>query len=113
MADDVTYRPDRRGTAELMRSPEMHGLMELVAHEAIPFAKSISPDATPYGVGYIDSWEVHGGTEKISGARRATADLVNTKEYATKVELGDFGDVSSADTGHHVLARVADHIERG
>jgi hypothetical protein len=113
MSDETTYKEDRRGVAEMMVSPEMHGAVELVALEAIPFAKSISPDATPYGVGYIDSWEVHGGTERIARARRATADLVNTKDYATAVELGDFGDQSAKDTGHHVLARTADHIERG
>lgn len=108
---DVEYRPDRSGVAGLMRSPEMHGLVELQAHQAIPFAKSISPDAAPYGTGYIDSWEVHGGTERIAGTLRATADLVNTSDYASVVEIGQLGDVSRADTGHHVLARVADHIE--
>ncbi len=110
---DVEYRPDRRGVAGLMVSPEMRGLVELQAYQAIPFAKSISPDAAPYGTGYIDSFEVNGGTERVAGSRRAVAELANTAEYATSVELGRLGDVSRADTGHHVLARTADYIENG
>jgi hypothetical protein len=103
------YTPDRRGTAKIMDSPMMHGVMELAGHEAIPFARSISPDAPPYGEGYVSSFEVHGGTERIAGARRAVADLVNTSEHATLVEVG----IPGRQEGHHVLARTADHIERG
>lgn len=111
---DVTYKPDHRGTAKLMQTPEMHGAVQLACYEAIPFAQSISPDAPPHGAGYVASFEVDGGKlEKINGTRRATAYLRNTAEHATSVELGQIGDLSSADTGHHVLSRVADHIEHG
>lgn len=107
-SDVTTYRPDYRGTADLMRSPRMHGLVELVAYEAIPYARSISPDAPPYGEGYIASFVVTGGTERIAKARRAVAHLTNTSDHALVVELG-----VGYDVGHHVLARTADHIERG
>ena len=112
--DVFGYKPDHRGTGHLMRTPEMHGAVELAAYEAVPFAKGISPDAPPYGEGYIASFVVDGRhLEKINGTRRATTYLRNTQEYATAVELGQTGDASRADTGHHVLARTADHIERG
>lgn len=108
MAD---YTPDYKGIGELMRSPMMHGVVELAAYEAIPFARSISPDDPPYGEGYVASFEVHGGTAMVAHRRRASADLVNTAPYAVEVELGQVGDVSRADTGHHVLARTVDWIE--
>ena len=110
MAD---YKPDYKGTAELMRTPLMHGAVELAAYEAIPFAKSISPDDPLYGEGYVAKFEVSGGTDRIARARRAVAYLTNTADYAVEVELGRLGSVSRADTGHHVLARTADYIERG
>ena len=109
---DVDYKPDFRGTAELMRTAEMLAVIEAIATEAIPFARSISPDAPPYGVGYVEKFEVTGSTQKVGRlGRRAVAELSNTARYATAVELGSFD--TPSDTGHHVLARTADHIERG
>lgn len=106
---DVTYKPDHRGTAKLMQTPEMHGAVQLACYEAIGFAQSISPDAPPHGAGYIASFEVDGGkVEKVAGTRRATAYLVNQSDHATVVEVG-----RGQDMGHHVLSRVADRIERG
>lgn len=106
---DVTYKPDHRGTAKLMQTPEMHGATQLACYEAIPFAQSISPDAPPHGAGYIAAFEVDGGhLEKVAGTRRATAYLVNQSRHATVVEVG-----RGYDTGHHVLSRAADRIERG
>lgn len=105
------YTPDFPGTAELMRSTEMAATMLEVAAKAIPFARSISPDAPPYGVGYVSHFEVSLSEERISHARRAVAHLTNTVDYAVEVEIGKRGDISRADTGHHVLARTADYIE--
>lgn len=113
MSDVTTYKADFRGTAELMRTTEMHAVLVAAATDAIPFARAISPDDAPYGVGYVSSFEVHSGTRMVARARRAVADLVNTEPYAVEVELGQLGNTSRADTGHHVLARTADHIERG
>lgn len=110
---EVVYKPDRKGTAALMVTRLMQGAMQAAAYEAIPFARSISPDAPPYGSGYVASFEVTGGTEKIARTRRAVAYLTNTAPHAAAVEYGQLGDRSRADTGHHVLARTADYIERG
>lgn len=107
MADGARYKPDFRSTAEIMRSPGIRGAVELAAHEAVPFAKSISPDAPPYGVGYISSFEVSSGIERIAGARRAVAYLANTSDHAILVEDG----IPGRQEGHHVLARTIDYIE--
>jgi len=99
----VEYRPDHRGTAKLMQTPEMQAVVAQVCHDAIPAAQRISPDAPPYGEGYIASFEVDAGhLERIAGTRRATAYLVNTSDHAAAVEWGN---------GNHVLARTADMIE--
>lgn len=105
MADN-SYKPDHRGTGDLMRSPQMHGLVELVAHEALPIARGISPDAPPYGEGYVEKFEVSGGEEKIAGTRRAVAYLANVSDHAVIVEVG----IPGRQKGHHVLARTADMI---
>lgn len=104
---DVVYKPDHRGTGQLMRTPEMQGAMELACIEAIPGAKAISPDAPPYGEGYIASFVVDGGhLEKIAGTRRATAYLVNTSDHAAIVEAG----LDGRQEGHHVLSRAMDML---
>jgi len=105
--DEVTrYQPDHRGTGELMRGSEMQGAVYLAAFHAIPYAQQISPDAPPYGEGYISSFEVRRAEpEKIAGTRRATVHLVNESGHATIVELG-----TSKQRGHHVLSRTADMI---
>ena len=102
MVDQARYVPDRRGMGELMRSPEMQGAMELACYEAIPVARAISPDAPPYGEGYVAAFEVDGGhIEKIAGTRRATAYLVNDTDHSAFVENGAHGT-----EGHHVLTRA-------
>lgn len=104
MAD---FRPDHHGIGELMRSPEMHAAVTDAAHDAIGYARSISPDAPPYGEGYVDSFGVDGGhTEKIAGTRRAVAYLYNDADHAIIVEVG-----TDQQAGHRVLSRVIDHIE--
>lgn len=108
MAD---YKPDHQGIGELMRSPEIHGLVDLAAYEAVPFAKAISPDATPKGEGYVASFEVHPNlTRKLHGVRtrRAVAELGNNSDHAIIVENG-----LDQNMGHHVLGRTIDFIERG
>lgn len=109
MVDDVRYKPDfnrTTGTGGLLTTPEMFGLVELVAYEAIPFARAVSPDALPYGVGYVDKFSVSIGTERIARSKRAVAYLSNDADYAAAVEYGPNGQ-----TGHHVLAKTLDHIE--
>ncbi len=101
------YRPDIQGIGELARSPQMHAMLAEAAGDAIPFAQSISPDATPYGTGYVDSFEVDSGhVEMVARHRRAVAHLYNTTDYAAAVEFGN-----PNIEAHHVLSRTADYIE--
>ena len=100
---DVDYRPDHKGIARLLVSPDMHRLVARAAAEGMRYARSISPDAEPYGEGYIASFRVEAGrTEKVAGSNRAAARLVNTSDHATLVEYAN---------GARVLGRTVDHIE--
>ncbi len=104
---DVEYQPDSKGIGELARSPLVHAMLAEVAEDAIPFAQSISPDATPYGTGYIDAFEVDSGhVELVARFRRAVAHLVNNADHAAAVEFGN-----PNIQAHHVLSRTADYIE--
>lgn len=99
--DRARYVPDRKGIGELMRGPEMQGAMELACYAAIPIARAISPDAPPYGEGYVAAFEVDGGhVESVAGTRRATAYLVNDTDHSAIVEVG-----LGQHVGHHVLSR--------
>lgn len=105
MAD---FRYDNSGVRQLAVGAEMHVAIIDTLAEAKAFAISISPDARPYGAGYIDSFEIDGGNvERSHGMRRATGYLRNTSSHAVFVELGN----GHGFTGHHVLARTADWIE--
>lgn len=107
MAD---YRHDPSGVRQLAVGAEMHvALIDIALDDAIPFAKSISPDAPPYGQGYIASFEIDGGkVERVAGMRRATVHLINTSEHAIYVEKGR----GNYNMGNHVLARTADWLSR-
>lgn len=99
----VDYRPDHKGTGELLVAPEMHRLVAAGAEAGREYAVSISPDREPYSEGYIASFEVETGrTDTIARSRRATAIVRNTAPYAAVVEW---------QWDHHVLARTADFIE--
>lgn len=109
MSDEVRYRHDYSGLRTLAVGAEMHQHLIDVAFEAKAFAVSISPDAPPYGEGYITAFEVDGvHTERHNGLRRAMAYLRNTSEHAVFVELGNG---TGKARGHHVLSRTADWIE--
>lgn len=102
---DVEYKPDHKGIAKLLVSPEMHKLVGDAARRGLPYAISISPDAPPYGEGYIAELDVETGlTVKEGGNRRAAARLVNNSDHATLVEFAN---------GERVLGRTVDVIERG
>jgi len=116
---DVEYKHDYRAVPQLARSAEMHMVMIDKAFDAKDFAVSISPDAPPYGEGYIASFEVDGSKyETINGFKRAVAQLVNTSDHAWYVERGtdrSSGISSTAPSpygrGHHVLSRTIDFLE--
>lgn len=100
MAD---YRPDHKGIAKLLVSPEMHELVTRGAEEGRRYAVSISPDAPPAGEGYIVSFRVESGlVEKVAGSRRAVARLHNDSDHAVLVEYRNDA---------RVLGRTVDHIE--
>jgi hypothetical protein len=107
------FTPDHRGIGQLMRSPEMRFTMNAIAHrEALPLAKALSPDATPYGSGYIDSWRVELKDVRIGRNVRVSARLINDAPYAAAVEWG--WDKSHGQpvnkAGYHVLQSVIDVI---
>jgi hypothetical protein len=97
----IRYKPDLKGTNELMRSAGVRDHLRSVAEAAIPYAESISPERTG---DYKASFRVE--TTDSGGPRdnRASAYLVNDSPHAARVEWED---------GFHVLARVADHIQHG
>jgi hypothetical protein len=100
---DIDYRPDRKGIGRLLVSQDMHRLVARAAAEGMRYAQSISPDAEPYGEGYIASFRVDtGGTVKVAGSTRAVARLVNTSDHASLVEYAN---------GSRVLGRTVDYIE--
>ena len=102
---DFQFEPDHKGIAELLVSPGMHRLVTERARSGMAYAISISPDAPPYGEGYIAEFDVESGlTVKEAGSRRAAARLVNNSDHATLVEYAN---------GDRVLGRTVDHIERG
>lgn len=106
---DVEYKHDYRGVPQLAKSAEMHMVMIDKAFEGMAFAKSISPDAPPYGAGYIEGFRVDGGHyETINGTKRAVAYLYNDSDHAWYVERGTS---RSANVAHHVLSRTVDFLE--
>lgn len=99
----IRYRPDRKGIAALLISPGMQELCRRAAEEGKRYAVSISPDAPPYGAGYIASFRVEFGlVRKEAGSKRATSELWNDSDHAAAVEWRH---------GQRVLGRTADHIE--
>lgn len=113
---DVTYRHDFGGLRELAVGAEMHLMLIEKAIEAKAYAISISPDAPPYGEGYISSFEVDAGhTERVAGLKRAMAYLRNMSDHAVYVEYGNGHGTTGVPPyrdGFHVLGRTADWLEK-
>ena len=107
------YEPDHEGIGALLVSSQMGDVMRAIAQsQALPLARSLSPDAAPYGSGYVDSFKVEVETIMWAGSPRKVANLVNASDYAAAVEWGwdvahrQFGNHK----GYHVLQTVADVI---
>ncbi len=106
---------DSAAVGRLLVSPAMFGLVDRVAHDAMGVAVALSPDAPPYGAGYISSFEVSLRADNVTvrPGRRAVARLENTSDYAAAVEWGwdtahnQWGD----HPGYHVLARTKEWVE--
>jgi hypothetical protein len=111
----ANFEIDSAGVGRMLIGPEMHVLVDRVAHDAVAFAQSISPDAPPYGVGYISSFDVSLRTDNVTvrPGRRVVARIANTSGHAGAVELGwDTAHNQWANhAGYHVLARTKDWIE--
>lgn len=100
---DVEYKHDYSALRSIAKGAEMHIMLIDKAAEAKAFAISISPDAPPYGEGYIADFEIDGSHyETINGLSRATVYLRNQSDHATLVEYKD---------GYHVLSRTIDFLE--
>lgn len=101
---DVDYKPDHKGIAALLVAPAMMNAVALYAEAGRDYAISISPDAEPFGEGYVSSFEVQAGlVVKTGGNRRAAARLVNTSPHAVHVEWTN---------DSRVLGRTVDFIEK-
>jgi hypothetical protein len=116
---DVHYKHDFRGVPQMAQAAEMHTMLIEKAIDAKAFAISISPDAPPYGEGYIASFEIDAAQyERFNGFKRAVAYLRNTSDHAWIVERGAEGSGVQAGTpspfgrGHHVLSRTIDFLEQ-
>lgn len=96
------YKPDHKGTGQLLVAPEMRTLMAAAGEAGKAHAISISPDREPYSAGYIASFEVDVEVQTLAKSRRVTAILVNTAEYAAAVEW---------QWDHHVLGQTVDFLE--
>lgn len=84
-----SYRASYKGIGELLIAPFIREEMARRAERVMARAKATAPDATPLGVGYIDSFQIEVGTkESKSGTRRALARVKNTSPHAIYVEFG-------------------------
>src|SRR5688500_16048447 len=95
----VNYKPDRRGTGQLLRTAEMEQLVRSAAEKAKAYAEKIAPRDTGR---YANSFEVESTRRGGPHSDRAEARLVNTADYAWAVEFVN---------GDRVLGKAADHIE--
>lgn len=101
MANSIRYKPNHRGVAALLVSPEMMSLATRGAEEGMQYAISISPHATGE---YAGSFRVESGkVVKAGGNQRACAELHNDSDHALEVEFTN---------GDRVLGRTVDFIEK-
>ena len=83
----MTYTPDHRGLGELLVSPGMQEAMHALASKVGAAARAKAPDAAPYGVGYIDGFEVDSGVRE-GKTPRAFGRVKNTSPHAVFIEYG-------------------------
>ena len=95
----VRYRPDLKGTREVMRSPAMQRMVGAAAEKGKAFVEANAPRDSG---AYVRSLRV----DVEVGRTRAHAVLVADIGYATAVELVNHG-------GERLLGRAVDVIERG
>lgn len=95
----VSYRPDRKGVRNLMRSGEMQRMVEAAGEKGKAFVEASAPRDTG---AYVRSLRV----DVEVGKDRARALLVADVNHAVLVELVNNG-------GERLLGRAVDIIEKG
>jgi hypothetical protein len=102
----VEFELDRGGIAKIaVDAPLRAAVHDMVVHEAMPFAISISPHGKT--LNYVSSWRAVDTYMVIAGLRRAACRLLNASSHAAAVEW-----VSTRGHGHgyHVLGRTLAHL---
>lgn len=84
----MRYKPDRKGTQEILNTPVMAKAMLSAAEHGANYARSISPRRTGT---YARSFDVQPMTVLIGGKPRVAARLMNQAPYAAAVEWGRGG----------------------
>jgi hypothetical protein len=82
--------------------------MRVLAERGKVYAKSVAPDAPPYGEGYIASFHVDAGRDGGIHHDRAYAVLSNDDDAAVYVEFG-----TENQHGRHVLLSAMDVMGGG
>ena len=95
----MTYRPDHGGLGELLVSPDMQKAMHTLASKVRDAALAKAPDAAPYGVGYVDGFEVDSGVRE-GKTPRAFGRVKNTSPHAVFIEYGSAEKVDKAGRKH-------------
>lgn len=104
MARDVTYKPDIKGTGNLMRGKQMEAHLRHKAQEGRQYAEAIAQGFRRTG-DYAASFRVaSAGQGAGKWADRAAGYLYNDSDHAVLVEYVD---------DHRVLGTVVDIIENG
>lgn len=98
MARQVTYVPDRRGTARFARSAEVSRISVRAAEAARAFAEATAPVRTGR---YRGAFTVEKAMVLVGGERRAGAVLRVSVDYALPVEAR-----------RQVLSRAAEWVEQ-
>jgi len=98
------FKLDPAGFREhLLNAEWMVAEMDRRAQAGYELARSIAPDAPPYGEGYVASFLITSGRDGGIHHDRAYAELVNYSPHARYVEFG-----SEHNEAHHVLGRAMD-----
>lgn len=94
---------DRRGLRNIMKSDEVGDVCYDVARQVMSNAQALAPDG-PTGR-YASSFSVSRISERMGGAERAGAQVVNDAPHAAAVEFGN-----RRVAGQHVLTRALEGL---
>lgn len=110
-----TYKPDRRGIAEMLKGVELQHHLRERAERIAEAARSTAPVGPTDGLTadqvahYKDSFEVSSGVlYRGLGDSRAYARIENDSDHAAAVEFGNFRTRKQTIQAQHVLGRAID-----